>query len=305
MVLCSWLTCPQPAANTCTGMQGPQQNNVCEPQAWSLEYAVGLQRSEIREALRTIAGLYLRADVAGIRDVIEQYHLADILTRYLVSQYKQSATLAGLGLQLSKAFVVDAMSHKDSRSIRRGLDMVGDVSALKKAHFEQREDPLQPSNSHLSLASQDSSASPASTRHGSSAASQALVGNAINAAGAPASLSRQSAPAAAQQKPERRQHSLDLGSSKAQIGDSRACALRRFGTRTILQYLMQVRYYYCCVTLRHRRCSSGTDAPCNKTASAASALWRALWRLTSTALTFHPTTHYIGCGCLTRMLRSL
>jgi hypothetical protein len=79
-----------------------------EGASWSV------QCSEIREALRTIAGLYLRADVPGIREVIDTYHLADILTKYLLTQYKKSATLSGLGLQLSQAFVVDALSGKSA-----------------------------------------------------------------------------------------------------------------------------------------------------------------------------------------------
>ena len=114
-------------ADTAVYVQGMPQDGEFLPCSWGEENAAGLQRSEIREALRTIAGLYLRADVSGIRDVIEHYHLADILTKYLCSQYKQSATLAGLGLQLSKAFVVDALTTPDSRSVRHGLDMVGDM----------------------------------------------------------------------------------------------------------------------------------------------------------------------------------
>jgi hypothetical protein len=59
--------------------------------------------SEIRESLRTIAGLYLRADVSGIQTIIDHYNLAIIFAQYLMAQYIQSPTSLALGLQRSRA----------------------------------------------------------------------------------------------------------------------------------------------------------------------------------------------------------
>lgn len=53
----------------------------------------------IFEALRTIAALYLRADIEGIRQVVMTYKLTDIMTAYVADQLR-SFSLSGLDLRL-------------------------------------------------------------------------------------------------------------------------------------------------------------------------------------------------------------
>jgi hypothetical protein len=52
------------------------------------------------EALRTIAALYLRADIEGIQQVVAIYHLTDIMAAYVAEQLRSSSSLSGLDLRL-------------------------------------------------------------------------------------------------------------------------------------------------------------------------------------------------------------
>jgi hypothetical protein len=157
--------------------------------------------SQSHEALRTIAGLYLRADVGAIKGVIEHFRLADMLTKYLLSQYKQSSTIAGLGLEMSRAFVADACC--DVRSSNNASE------ASKVPHNHNRS----------GLTSTEGSS------HGSESGSSVFSSVGRTHCGAPKG-----------DGDAHRHHTF------LRAGRTDADALRRFGARTILVYLMQVRH---------------------------------------------------------------
>ena len=159
--------------------------------------------------------------------MIEHYHLADILTRYLLAQYHQSEALAGLGLQLSQAFVIDALA-----------------SAQSRAHDQHRNDVQQQQQGGVlplvERQRQQASSCAAAGAHADGACSAEDAGN-LRGRSPVASECSASPPAG-------RGKSLDVRSSSSRLNgqaktkqtlDRQAASLRRFGTRTILMYLMQ------------------------------------------------------------------
>lgn len=84
-----------------------------------------------------IAGLYLRADIDGIRRVIDEYSLATILMKYLLFDHKRLATVPGFGQEMSKQLASEAFassSHRSSSSMSR--QRVGSDSSREQRRSE-------------------------------------------------------------------------------------------------------------------------------------------------------------------------
>ena len=205
-----------------------------ESEAWSLRC------SEIREALRTIAALYLRADVPGIRQVIDKYRLADILTQYLLAQYKQSATLSGLGLQLSKAFVVDALAGApQSPNNAQGPRHDTEDGTADCPHASSSRGAAPQRGAHGAGWAADKPSSTASLRRHSTMSSD----GGIAARSGSKALARMADKMLAGHERPKGGSSSGAEAPEQSSGARSGSSLRRFGTRTILQYLMQVRLF--------------------------------------------------------------
>lgn len=62
--------------------------------------SVDSKQMQMFEALHTIAALYLRADIEGIKSVVDSYKLTEVMAAYVSDQIRSSIWLSGLDLSL-------------------------------------------------------------------------------------------------------------------------------------------------------------------------------------------------------------